>query len=184
MPDTSGSIAKLEWANRWDGIYLGCDDDIQYPIDYVKVMSQWIKIWEGQAIVTCHGRILREKSVSFLDAEFSAQAFKDCPGRWINYPGGLGIGFHTSLDLPNTFPGKSTEEAALAVLAQERQIPIWLVPHKEGWLRWLLAGKNLPTIWAEEKSTGFVRRNKVLEPQGSGSGWKIYEPRIGVVANA
>jgi len=172
--DQRGSAAKLFWARDWTGLYLGCDDDLEYPADYVATMLRWVKRWKGRALVTCHGRTLRPRSTSFLDASRASAPQAANEGGWINYPGGCAIAFDTRLLVPNWVPGKNLEEAHLAVWAQAERVPIWLVPHSAGWLRYLLRGTTLPTIWAEEKGAKFANRNRVLEPVGNGEGWKVY----------
>lgn len=172
--DTRGSAAKLEWADRFTGLYLGCDDDLAYPADYVDVMRQWVKRWKGRALVTCHGRTLKPDACGFLDASFARAPQQANTGAWINYPGGCAMAFDTRLNIPRVVPGKNLEEAHLAVWAQRERVPIYLVPHAAGWLRYLLAGKDLPTIWAEEKAAGFVNRANVLEKVGtSAEGWRV-----------
>jgi hypothetical protein len=160
LPDTHGSAAKMRWAREWTGLYLACDDDIEYPEGYTKEMWRWVKRWRGRALVTCHGRVLKRDSAGFLDADLAAQPFKRTTGTWLNYPGGCALAFDTRLQVPVEYASKSTEEAELAVWAQANRVPIWLVPHGENWLRYLEpSGK---TIWHEEKSTGFTRRNEQI----------------------
>jgi hypothetical protein len=171
--DRAGSAAKLAWADRWTGLYLGCDDDFLYPPDYVATMQRWIRRWKGRAIVTCHGRVLKPEAVSFTDVQSAAAPQQQNRGGWINYPGGCAIAFDTRLRVPATVPGKNLEEAHLAVWAQQHRVPIWLVPHAAGWLRYLLNDTKLPTIWDAEKGARFANRNAVLGPQGA-IGWRVH----------
>lgn len=173
-PDTRGSAAKLHWADAWTGLYLGCDDDLHYPPDYVATMLQWVRRYKGKALVTCHGRTLAPGSVSFLNVTASSAPQQANGGYWLNYPGGCAMAFDTRLGVPSRVPGKNLEEAHLAVWAQAQRVPIWLVPHRAGWLRYLLEGSKLPTIWTAEKNARFANRNAVLAPIGSGAGWKVY----------
>lgn len=177
MPDTLGSAAKLTWARSVEGLYLACDDDIEYPPDYAATMLRWVKRWKGRALVTCHGRVLKRTATSFLDADAAYLAFRETEGAWLNYPGGLGLAFDTRLRVPAAPYVTSCEEAGLAVWAQGARIPIWLVPHPEGWLKWLAPpGKS---IWAEEKATAFERRNSVLAPVGrSEVGWRLITRKV------
>lgn len=162
-PDSRGSAAKLHWARSHTGLYLGCDDDLRYPPDYVAVMDRWVKRWKGRALVTCHGRILAKRSRSFTDVLAAHAPRQRTPGRWLNYPGGCAMAFDTRLNVPDRVPGKNLEEAWLAVWAHEHFIPIWLVPHGPDFLAYLLNGKNLPTIWDAERGAGFANRNAVIE---------------------
>lgn len=161
--DTRGSAAKLHWTQSHRGLYLACDDDWIYPPDYAETMERWVRRWKGQALVTCHGRILKPQSLSFANVVsfWPPQARTD--GTWLNYPGACALAFDTRLNVPDRVPGKNLEEAHLAVWAQELGVPIWLVPHAEKWLTYLLNDrKDLPTIWAEEKRAGFANRNAVF----------------------
>lgn len=177
MADRAGSAAKLLFADTWKGLYLGCDDDLAYPADYVETMRRWVKRWKGRALVTCHGRTLSPKSRGFLDVVSASAPQQANAGAWINYPGGCAMAFDTRLNVPPFVPGKNLEEAHLAVWAQRRGVPIWLVPHAAGWLRYLLAGKDLPTIWAEEKGAQFANRNAVLRPVSESTGWGVHRLR-------
>lgn len=172
-PDTRGSAAKLHWADTWKGLYLGCDDDLRYPGNYVAVMDRWVKRWKGKALVTCHGRILSPRSTGFLDITSAWSPRHRTVGAWINYPGGCAMAFDTRLNLPPTVPGKNLEEAWLGVWGQQHHLPIWLVPHGADWLKYLLKGKNLPTIWEHEKGAGFANRNAVIEARTIMGSWEV-----------
>jgi hypothetical protein len=175
-PDTQGSAAKLRWAREWKGLYLGCDDDLQYPINYVSTMLRWVRRWKGKALVTAHGRVLTPRATRFTDVVESKAPQQANDGMWLNYPGGCGLAFDTRLNVPSVVPGKNLEEAHLAVWAQQQRIPIWLVPHRADWLTYLLKGSDLPTIWAEEKAANFANRNAVLAPQAQ-AGWTVLRCR-------
>lgn len=174
--DTRGSAAKLHWARRWDGIYFGCDDDWEYPPDYVERMTRWLSLIEEPAIVCCHGRVLKPRARTFTDVVFAAAPQQENDGRWLNYPGAAGIAWDAGrMNVPEFVPGKNLEEVHLAVWAQRNRVPIWLVPHEARWLKWLLEGSGLPTIWEEEKRAGFANRNAVIEPHSrQGNGWMLY----------
>lgn len=174
-PDVSGSAAKLKYADTWKGLYLGCDDDLAYPADYVATMARWVKRWKGRALVTCHGRTLRPKSKGFLDVSFARAPQQANDGGWINYPGGCAMAFDTRLSVPPFVPGKNLEEAHLAVWAQRLGVPIFLVPHAANFLRYLLAGRDVPTIWAEEKGAKFANRNAVIQPISEDTGWRVHQ---------
>lgn len=173
-PDRQGSAAKLRWARDWTGLYLGCDDDTIYPEDYAATMLRWVKRYKGKALVTCHGRVLKPKAKRFTDTLFARPPRGTTEGTWLNYPGGCAIAFDTRLQVPDVVPGKNLEEAYLAVWAQTHEVPIWLVPHSETWLGWLLEGQDLPTIWAEEKGNGFANRNAVLSTVEN---WQVHTCR-------
>lgn len=174
-PDTQGSAAKLRWASSHDGLYLACDDDWHYPADYAAVMRGWVARWKGRALVTCHGRILKPRSCDFFDAFAFWPPRATNTGGWINYPGGCALAFDTALGVPSQVPGKNLEEAHLAVWAQLRRVPIWLVPHDEDFLGYLLDGPvEVPTIWSAGKARRFPDRAAVLATIGKRGGWKVH----------
>lgn len=173
-PDTRGSAAKLHWARSHVGLYLGCDDDFIYPPDYVATMQRWVRRWKGRAIVTCHGRILKPESVEFGNVVRFWPPQGATEGAWLNYPGACAFAFDTRLNLPDRVPGKNLEESHLAVWAQENKVPIWLVPHPEGWLGYLLRDTDLPTIWAKEKRTSFASRNAVFAAHVANHPWRVH----------
>lgn len=165
-----GSAAKLDIGRTKgdDSILFFCDDDLEYPPDYVATMLDWLEAWDYEAIVTCHGRVLR--SSHFLDYKEAYYSLKMTSGAWLNYPGGCALAMHSKLSPPKASV-KNTEEAVLAVWAQKTKTPIWLVPHRANWLTYLL-DRDAETIFKEESQYSFTRRNGVLaEHNGS---WEVY----------
>ena len=170
-PDNNvGASGKFFLTRKWDGIYFACDDDLRYPPDYVQVMRDAVRRWDGQALVTCHGRVLH--AGRFEAARLTYRALDDCPERWLNYPGSCALAFDTQLQVPDVFP-KNNEESALAVWAQQHNIPIWLLPHRADWLQSLLPDKyDGPTIWKAEKAAGFANRNAMLSQVAD---WSVHQ---------
>lgn len=173
-PDIFGSAAKLRWARACGGLYLACDDDIEYPPDYAERMLSQVQRFKGRALVTCHGRVLVPQPSGFKDVQFAAQAFGRTRGAYLNYPGACALAFDTRLNVPIEYT-RNCEEAGLAIWAQRHRVPIWLVPHTADWLTYLLPRDEKRTIWSEEKASGFARRNAVLA-QHSGA-WQVNERR-------
>ncbi len=175
-PDRRGSAAKLHWSSSHVGLYLGCDDDFEYPADYVDVMRRYVKRWKGRALVVGHGRILKPDSREFGNVVGFWPPQAKTEGTWLNYPGACALAFDSRLGVPSDIPRKNQEEAYLAVWAQRRRVPIWLVPHAAGWLRYLLNDRaDLPTIWTTEKKAGFANRNAVISQIGDGARWRVFE---------
>lgn len=172
-PDVRGSAAKLHWTSTWAGLYLGCDDDFEYPADYANTMLRWVRRWRGKALVVGHGRVLTARSTGFLDVSAAAAPRTKTMGTWLNYPGACALAFDTRLNVPDRVPGKNLEEVHLAVWAQENSVPIWLVPHAANWLDYRLE-EGLPTIWAEEKGAGFQNRNVVIAARSAIQEWTVH----------
>jgi hypothetical protein len=147
--ENDGDIAKAHWASRCDGLYLTCDDDIRYSPDYVQIMRHEIDRWQGRALVTLHGRIIKDhpklegvklapwaaKMITgggprFLQAQSWLFGACNDEGRWVN-EGGTGLmGWDTSvLKVPSKWE-RSGLDTQLAIWAQEHKVPIWLAPHR------------------------------------------------------
>ncbi len=155
-----GASGKFFLSRQWKGIYLACDDDLRYPPDYVQVMRDAVRRWNGRALVTCHGRVLH--GGRFEATTETYRALDECPGQWLNYPGSCALAFDTRLKVPDVFP-KNNEESALAVWAQRCGVPIWLLAHRAEWLETLLPPKySGPTVWKAEKAAGFANRDAML----------------------
>lgn len=169
-PDTRGANAKFHWASSWIGLYLACDDDWEYPPDYAATMLRWVKRWKGRALVTTHGRVFEGSPTHFRKASAGWGPRQRNDGGWINYPGAGALAFDTRLAVPQ-LPGKNVDEAELAIWAQRRRVPIWMVPHSAAWLAWLLENMQVPTIWAEEKANGFAKRNAVIATHAP---WQVH----------
>ena len=174
QPDVRGANAKLDWCQEWAGLYLACDDDFEYPPDYAETMARWVRRWKGKALVCGHGRTLAPTAKTFKQNLAVGTARTATTGAWINYPGAGALAFDTALNVPADLPGKNLEEPHLAIWAQRNRVPIWMVPHPAGWLRWLLEERpELPTIWAGEKANGFAGRNAVIATHGT---WEVFQP--------
>lgn len=177
-PDQYGSAAKLRWARDVHGLYLGCDDDLEYPPDYAQSMLRWVRRWKGRAICAVGGWVFEGNARRYPDeAQQLGYPIGGNLGRWVNYPIAAGLAFDTRLNVPSRVPEKNQEEAYLAIWAQRYRVPIWLVPKPKGWLRWLLERSDPgPTIWASEREDGYsVRRRLTAEP--ASRGWTVPEYR-------
>lgn len=173
-PDRFGSAAKLRWAREWRGLYLGCDDDLLYPVDYVATMARWVKRWKGRALCAIGGRLFSDHGDRYpADAQRMGYPVGGNAGAWINYPNAAGLAFDTRLQVPSFIPEKNQEEAYLAIWAQRHAVPIWLVPKRDHWVKWLLDAKNPgPTIWEDEKGREYPERNRLIR-EPAGAGWTL-----------
>lgn len=176
-PDRHGSAAKLRWAREWDGLYLGCDDDLHYPDDYVRVMHGWVRRWRGRALCAIGGWRFTGHETQYPDGPGVQQLgypIGGNRGEWVNYPIAAGLAFDTRLMVPSIIPEKNQEEAYLALWAQRHRVPMWLVPKAKGWLRWLLPRENPGyTIWAAERADGYAIRKRLAE-EPARNGWKLF----------
>jgi len=178
-PDRHGSAAGLRWSLTHQGLYLKCDDDWIYPPDYVGTMLRWVRRWRGRALVACHGRVLKRFATGFLDVDAAWSPMTEQKANWANYPGCCGVAWDTRLRVPAAVPGKNLEEPHLAVWAQRRRVPIFLLPHAADWLRYVLddAAPGAPTIWRQAKASGFTERNRPIAEYSNRREWRVFRCR-------
>lgn len=175
-PDGEGAAAKFRWARAWVGLYLAVDDDFAYPPEYAATMLRWVRRWKGRALVTACGRVLHPKARAFTETARAFAPRQANGGGWVNYGCSGALAFDTGLQVPTTFGTRNADEAGLAVWAQSRRVPMWLVPHPKGWLRYLLPDEPVGTIWAAARATGFRDRNAVLAQwPRAGRRWALYK---------
>lgn len=59
-----------------DGYYFTCDDDIEYPVDYVNTLLERLKKYQEKVIVGCHGVILSNRIKKYFSDERIVYNFK------------------------------------------------------------------------------------------------------------
>ncbi|MFA5208587.1 MAG: glycosyltransferase family A protein [Candidatus Paceibacterota bacterium] len=143
-----GDAGKTYELPREGYIFL-CDDDLIYPPDYVNVMIHRLESEKNKIILTCHGRIMREKPVanSYTDRLAAFHCLKT-----EIYDGPLSIGgtgvmaFNTDYFFPDYAHVKSKNmlDIWVAKFAHEQLCTIKLQPHNEGWI---LYQNPEHTIW-------------------------------------
>lgn len=172
--DRHGSAAKLYFARSWQGLYLGCDDDLLYPADYEATMRRWVARWRGRALCCIGGRIFTGHASRYPDeGTLAGYPVGDNAGQWVNYPNAAGLAFDTRLNVPTMIPEKNQEEAYLTIWAQEHQVPCWLIPKRKGWIKWLLDPRNPGfTIWKDESGRAYPERNR-LAAAIAARGWTM-----------
>lgn len=175
-----GAFAKLLHAYEPDTLYFLIDDDVEYPPDYVSTMRRWVEHWNRRAICVCHGRTMPAGAMLWQDADFANQgkAFKRTDGRWVNWPGCTGAAFYTNtlgVTRADCYDGqRNNEETWLACWAQRHRIPVWLVPHAEGWVRDLMPNYEGHTVFREHQMVGMRPRNQLIAQLGGA--WEVYKP--------
>jgi hypothetical protein len=177
-PENAGAECKLHWADRHEGLYFSCDDDFAYPDDYVVTMTAAIRQWAGRALVTAHGRQYVERPGSVHDVVPNSvgivhQRVKQ--GRWVNHGGSGAMAWDArELRLPTRWPERNLVDMQIAVWAQENAVPIWLVPHRVGWID-SLATLDPNGLFRASRAEGHRRRNALVSRHGSERGWKLHE---------
>ncbi len=174
--DNLGAEQKLRWAGDWEGIYLSVDDDIVYPRNYAQKMVETIERWDGQALVTSHGRVYLDKpDTVHRTVQGSVGLYnKAVPaGRWINH-GGTGVMAWdaSKLRVPSVLPERNMVDMQIAIWAQLNSVPMWLVEHSGDWFT-PLAALDPKGLFRASQHENHVRRNLLLRRHGESHGWKL-----------
>lgn len=184
--DTSGrpkASGKFRWLD-YEGYVFTLDDDIIYPENYFEHLIGWIEKFKRKAFIGVHG-ITFEKEVSFFHGN-SKSSIKEK----VNFSKGLekvkqvhliGTGtlaFHSSLIKPfrnelyymlNPRAGhENANDECLAVFSRKKNIPMYIVPRRENWLK---ANKKMKYGIYEEHFNDPALAESVLELLGSGNPW-------------
>lgn len=135
---------KFFWADKVEGFYLTCDDDIVYPADYVETLVQHLEARDRKAVVTLHGRVFpermpvksyyKDKRIRLLHNQHS-QALDE-----VVHVGGSGVmAFHTSVFKVSLLDFKAPRMADIWVsrAALEQGLPVVCLRRPEKWLKLL-----------------------------------------------
>jgi hypothetical protein len=132
-----GARGKLYLANRTGGYHLTVDDDLVYPPDYTYTMVQAIEKYKREAVVGGHG-VLFGRSPDPMQPDprilFSHQAH--VPLDMLVHMLGTGVfAWHADtvdINWQEMEPGKIDEQ--VAILCQERRVPMICVAHRDEWV--------------------------------------------------
>ena len=119
-----------------DDIIFICDDDIEYPVDYVATMMKYLR---PGTVITCMGKILKPRPISsFYRDELSCyKTFEDndCMVQ-VEIPGTCAMAFHRSTcpDLDHTYFQSINSDIWMGIYCKEHNIPCYVIPHKGEWL--------------------------------------------------
>jgi hypothetical protein len=176
--ENQGAERKLHWADGHDGIYLSCDDDFIYPQDYVETYVAAIARWDGRAIVTAHGRQYPERPANvgdILPGSVGIVHHRVKVGRWVNHGGTGAMGWDARrVHVPRDWPERNMADMQVSVWAQTAGVPIWLIPHRAGWIH-SLAAVDPKGIYRTSQAEGHVRRNALLRRHSEEKGWSVFE---------
>jgi FkbM family methyltransferase len=135
-PD-EGDRGKFLFANGFEGYYLTCDDDIEYPSFYVSHLVDGIERYGRRAAVGWHGSIFQPNFSDYYDAKsrrvlaYYSKRSDDTP---VHLLGTGAAGFHTStisVDRSD-FQVPNMGDVWLALKAQKLGIPMVVLAHDGG----------------------------------------------------
>lgn len=175
--ENRGAERKLNWAQSHEGIYCSCDDDFEYPPDYVETMVSAIERFGGRAIVTAHGRQYKPKASTVNDVlpKTVGMYYRRVHlGWWVNY-GGTGVmAWDASrIKVPTEWPERNMLDVQLSAWAQRQRISMWLVGHEAHWLESLLP-MDPKGIYKSSQRENHARRNRLIREHGAQYGWRLY----------
>ena len=165
-----GDAGKFYAVDGYSGYYLSLDDDLIYPPDYVEKLIDRIEHYNRKAIISFHGRELKQGKIENYYSRSSKKLLRCL--RTVEYDqyvhiGGTGVmGFHT--DTVNVsvkdFKIKNMADVWMGKLAQKQKVPIIVAGHKVGWIKHASIDMN-KTIAAKGKRsfelvTKIVNQNK------------------------
>ena len=155
MDNTTGDAAKFFRVEILKDYVFTCDDDLQYPPDYVEKMIAKLKEYDNKVILSCHGRKMNPKPVTSIYAD-----------RVHTYPctmfviddhfvelGGTGVmAFHSDYFKPiySEFKRRNMADIWVAKQAHEQGCKILVMGHPDNWIIPLDLDPNLSTIWKEK----------------------------------
>ncbi len=175
-----GDAGKFFWADRRAGYVVTCDDDIDYPPDYMKRLIEGIERYGRRAVVGFHGATLHEPLVDYYRSRrlhhFAHTLARDTPVHVL----GTGVaGYHSSTweVRPADFVRPNMADIYLGLAAQERQVPFICLRHEAGWLRELPARGPVRSTSGRSACGQRARRSKLGWPGGRADGSTIPSDR-------
>lgn len=134
-----GDAGKFFCSGDVKGYYFTGDDDLVYPADYVSLLINEIEKNNRKAVITAHGRVLKNKSHSYYhDFVAAYSCLRDVKKNVLVHCPGTGVtAFHT--DTVNIsiedFEYKNMADIWLAKVCNEHNIDVICFAHKEGWIK-------------------------------------------------
>lgn len=132
-----GDAGKFFWSEATSGYQLVCDDDIDYPEDYVDRLVEGIERYGRRAVVGFHGCVLRDDLADYHTSRrllhFTHALAVDSAVHVL----GTGVaGYHTSAIRVRAkdFVAPNMADIWLALLAQRQRVPLACRRRPKGWL--------------------------------------------------
>lgn len=136
--------------------YFSCDDDIIYPADYVRKMIVWLNRFNGNAVVTHHGRILRGMNKNYYTDHYAYSCMKGVGGmRKIDVPGSGVSAFRTDkIDVRSIVKSNDhrMSDLLLGLEATKQNVPVYILPHARGYFRDMNVPAQLTCFGMEHKN--------------------------------
>jgi len=171
-----GDAGKFFWCDSQAGYHLTCDDDIDYPPDYVACLVRDIEALGRRAVVSYHGARLREGFESYYRVgDREVFHYRDAQREWLAvHIGGTGVmGYHSSTlrVCPRDFHHPNMADVWLASLAQQQKVPIVTPPRAALWLRDLDTSESIFSEGLSGRGNARVQ-DQVIRAQMP---WRLFE---------
>lgn len=134
-----------------DDIIIVCDDDIEYPPDFVSTLLSYLK---PGIVVTVMGKNLNPRPVESYykaNAEYYRTFYDNENLVQVEIPGTCGLAFHRSTcpDLDHHYFKSINSDVWMGVYCKEHNIPAYVIPHSGGWLTNLMPmlPKDTPSVF-------------------------------------
>ncbi len=164
MDNSTGDAAKFFRVEQLEGYVFTCDDDIQYPPDYVQVMIAELKRYENKVILTNHGRTMMPKPVCsiYTDRLGTHHTFLETKSMELDIGGSGVMAWHTDFFKPkySEFKRSNMADIWVAKQAKEQGLKIMMNPHPENWFAPLDLNEKEPSIW-DSKYQNDVEETKI-----------------------
>jgi hypothetical protein len=176
-----GAEGKLYWYGKEEGRghdhYVSIDDDILYPPDYVERLQEEFEVRAGRAVVGVHGFVFDDPIASYIDSRKAHYGFQQAleTARPVHVLGtGTMLLGHSALSLTlEDFPRRNTADLQLAIIAQNRRVPLISIPRPE---KWLVSAHSTETdtlsVWWETYKDG--GRTKAALARAAVASWQLY----------
>lgn len=153
--------------------YFTCDDDIEYPHDYISTMIRALRNFDDRVALGVHGVIVEEHPRSYFRRRFNFHFADDAVDsfRLVNNLGTGTIGFHSKLFAsidPNKWPRGGMVDIYFSIECKKNLIPMVCINRHSGWLVDLDETKSTPTLFHEfnEKEALITNELKLSAPWG------------------
>lgn len=172
------AAAKFFWVDKIKGVHLACDDDIEYPKNYVEVMKSHLDNSYMNTIVGVHSVIYQERVVDPIGSRKNVFNFKERLDykEQVHLLGTGTLCFNTKTlnisGFEDIWNFASSTDEWLACFSKKRNIKMFAVPRKNGWMK-SVDGMNFGLH--EEKQINQELRLKAKELISSNNPWIQFE---------
>jgi glycosyltransferase involved in cell wall biosynthesis len=175
-----GDRGKFFWADEVEGYHFTCDDDIDYPEDYVHRTLEEFERLGKHVVLTYHGRELPRRPSKYYKGERHYFHFAHtCNQNYVNVCGTGVLAYHTDTIKVKFADFKEPNMADIwfALQAQKQRIVCICLPHKRSWLKPLPTASNIYDASFKNLDTAMntgQRQDEIVVNYGKRKGWMIH----------